>query len=347
MKKVLITGTAGFIGHHLAQLLNQSGFKVVGLDQINDYYDVELKKHRLKLQGVDVESISEGEVQRGDIDFIKMDLEDGASLKKLFKEEKFDYVIHLAAQPGVRYSLENPSAYINCNIIGFLNVLEACREYPVEHLIFASTSSVYGMNKEIPFKTIDNTDHPISLYAATKKSNEMMAHTYAHLFGIPTTGLRFFTVYGPLGRPDMAMFLFTDAIANDRPIKVFGNGDMSRDFTYVEDIVKAIELLIPHTPQLTEMTEKNPASNDSYAPYRLYNIGHNAPVELMSFINEIEKNFKKEAQKIYMDMQPGDVRQTYADVSELYDLIDFKPGTDVETGVRKFIEWYKEYYDIE
>lgn len=347
MKKVLITGTAGFIGHYLAILLKEAGYKVVGLDHINDYYDIDLKYHRLKLQGVEVDSIEYGEILRSDIDFIKLNLEDGDALKALFKEEQFDYVINLAAQPGVRYSLENPKAYIDCNIIGFLNILEACRAYPVEHLIFASTSSVYGMNKEIPFKTTDNTDHPISLYAATKKSNEMMAHTYAHLFGIPSTGLRFFTVYGPLGRPDMAMFLFTDAVANDRPIKVFGNGDMSRDFTYVEDIAKAIELLIPHIPHASEMKDVNPASNESYAPYRLFNIGHNSPVQLMDFIREVEKNFNKEAQKNYMDMQPGDVRQTYADVSELYDMIDYKPETSVETGVKKFIDWYKEYYDIE
>lgn len=347
MKKVLITGTAGFIGHHLAILLNSSGFKVVGLDQINDYYDTKLKKHRLELQGVDTNQIEEGKILRGEIDFVKMNLEDGDALTELFSNENFDYVIHLAAQPGVRYSLENPRAYINCNIIGFLNLLEACRAHPVEHLIFASTSSVYGLNKEVPFKTTDNTDHPISLYAATKKSNEMMAHTYAHLFGIPSTGLRFFTVYGPLGRPDMAMFLFTDAIANDRPIKVFGNGDMSRDFTYVDDIVKAIELLIPNSPVVSEMGDVNPPSNNSYAPYRLFNIGHNSPVQLMSFISEIEKNFNNEAKKNMMEMQPGDVRQTYADVSELYDLIDFKPAVNVETGVRNFIEWYKDYYDIE
>lgn len=346
-EKVLVTGTAGFIGHHLAVLLNKVGYKVVGLDQINDYYDVELKYHRLELQGINVSAIEYGEIVRGEIDFIKLDLEDEDNIFKLFEQESFDYVVNLAAQAGVRHSLEHPRVYINSNIHGFLSILEACRAYPVKHLVYASTSSVYGLNKQIPFQTSSCTDHPVALYAASKKSNELMAHAYSHLFGIPTTGLRFFTVYGPLGRPDMALFLFTDAMLKGEPIKVFGHGNMSRDFTYVMDIVTAISKLLPKSPNNDDFDPKDPKPNTSSAPYSLYNIGNNSPVGLMDYISEIESNLGIGAKKEYMDIQAGDVRETYADVTDLYELIDFKPETSIKEGVKNFIDWYKEYYNIE
>ncbi|MFY0642996.1 MAG: NAD-dependent epimerase [Bacteroidia bacterium] len=347
MKKVLITGTAGFIGHHLACLLRDNGYKVVGLDQINDYYDVKIKHHRLELQGVDVSKIEYGEKVSGEIDFIQLNLEDELGIFKLFEEEKFNYVVNLAAQAGVRYSLENPRAYVDSNIHGFLSLLEACRKYPVEHLIYASTSSVYGLNKQIPFSTESCTDHPVALYAATKKSNELMAHSYSHLFDIPTTGLRFFTVYGPLGRPDMALFLFTDAMIKGEAINVFGEGKMSRDFTYVGDIVEAIRRLIPKEPQADSFNPKDPKPNTSSAPYAIYNIGNNSPVGLMDYIKAVEDSLGMEAKKNYMGMQAGDVRETYANVDDLYEMIDFKPSTSVKEGVGKFIDWYKEYYNIE
>ena len=346
-KKVLITGTAGFIGHHLAVLLHELGMKVVGLDQINDYYDVNLKYHRLAVQGIAKEDIEYGRMIRGDIDFIQLDLEDESGIMDLFKEEQFDYVVNLAAQAGVRHSLENPRVYVNSNIHGFLSILEACRAYPVEHLVYASTSSVYGLSKDIPFKTSAHTDHPVALYAASKKANELMAHSYSHLFDIPTTGLRFFTVYGPLGRPDMALFLFTDAILKGKAINVFGEGKMSRDFTYVDDIATAISKLLPMAPKGNGFDPKDPKPNVSSAPYTLYNIGNNSPVGLMEFIGAIERKLGVEAEKNYMDMQPGDVRETYAEVTDLYDMIGFKPETSVDDGVSNFIDWYKKYYNIE
>lgn len=347
MKKILVTGTAGFIGHHLALLLAKLGHKVVGLDQINDYYDINLKYHRLALQGIEREQISYGKKVRGDIDFIQLNLEDAEGIMSLFEQEKFNYVVNLAAQAGVRYSLENPKAYIDSNIQGFLNILEACRAFPVEHLIYASTSSVYGLNKQIPFKTSTCTDHPVALYAASKKANELMAHSYSHLFNIPSTGLRFFTVYGPVGRPDMALFLFTDAMIKGKPINVFGEGNMMRDFTYVGDIVTAISKLLPKPPKGGSFDPKDPKPNTSSAPYAIYNIGNNSPVGLMEYIAEIEKNLGVVAQKNYMEMQAGDVRETYADVSDLYEMIDFKPETTIAHGIKKFIDWYKDYYDIE
>lgn len=348
MDKVLITGTAGFIGHHLAMLLSNLGYKVVGLDLINDYYDVDLKKARLRLQGVNVDAISYGKYLSGDIDFIQLRLEDDEAVMRLFEEQRFDYVVNLAAQAGVRYSLENPKTYLDSNVNGFLNILEACRAYPVKHLVYASTSSVYGLNEDLPFKTSACTDHPMALYAATKKANELMAHSYSHLFKIPSTGLRFFTVYGPWGRPDMALFLFADAMLKDKPINVFGEGKMMRDFTYVGDIVMAISKLLPKPPQeRPDFDAKNTSTETSSAPYSIYNIGNNSPVGLMEYIEAIENALGKEARKNYMGMQPGDVRATYAEVTALYDYIGFKPETTVQEGINNFIDWYKEYYEIE
>jgi UDP-glucuronate 4-epimerase len=348
MNKVLITGNAGFIGHHLSILLDSLGFKVVGLDELNDYYDINLKYDRLKIQGIDKPDFEYGKFYSGKIDFIKMKLEDSEGLNKLFEREKFDYVINLAAQAGVRYSLENPKSYIDSNVYGFMNILEACRSYPVKHLIFASSSSVYGLNKSLPFSTSSCTDHPMALYGATKKSNEVFAHSYAHLFNIPVTGLRFFTVYGPYGRPDMALFLFTDAIVNNKSINVYGEGKMMRDFTYVSDIVIAISKLLEKPPQLNtsyDFTKMSPES--SSAPYSIYNIGNNSPVGLMEYISAIETSLNKVAKKNFLGMQPGDVSETYANVDSLYEYISFKPQTSIGTGVNNFIEWYKEYYKIE
>ena len=348
MEKVLITGTAGFIGHHLSLLLSSLGYKVFGLDEINDYYDVNLKYKRLELQGVDTSAITYGEIVRGDIDFIQLKLQDSESVLSLFKEEKFDYCINLAAQAGVRYSLENPKAYIDSNINGFLSILEGCRHYPVKHLVYASSSSVYGLNEDLPFKTSSCTDHPMALYGATKKSNEVMAHSYSHLYDLPTTGLRFFTVYGPWGRPDMALFLFAKAIMNDETIDIFGNGEMMRDFTYVADIVMAISKLMvkPASPS-DKWDAKNTRSEISSAPYGLYNIGNNSPVGLMDYVHAVENALGKEAKKNYLGMQPGDVRATYADVDALYDYIGFKPETTIQEGINAFILWYKEYYKTE
>lgn len=345
MKTVLVTGSAGFIGHHLAQLLHSIGLKVVGLDEINDYYDANLKIDRLKLQNVDTDKIEYGKVVKGDIDFVKLHLQDDQAVMDLFAIYRFDYVVNLAAQAGVRYSLENPKAYLDSNVYGFLSILEACRAYPVEHLVYASTSSVYGLNENLPFKTSSTTDHPMALYAATKKSNELMAHSYSHLFKIPSTGLRFFTVYGPWGRPDMALFLFTDAIMRDEAINIFGNGEMMRDFTYVTDIVTAISKLLPkHPSSRPDFDAKNPTTDKSSAPYSIYNIGNNDPVGLMEYVEAIELALGKEAKKNFMGMQPGDVKATYADVETLYSYIGFKPATSVKEGVANFVNWYKEYY---
>ena len=350
--KVLVTGTAGFIGFHLANALIKRGDEVIGVDSINNYYDVSLKIGRLEASGVNRYNIAYKELLKSAIhpnyQFIQLHLEDEASLNKLFSEHQFDVVVHLAAQAGVRYSIKNPLAYINSNILGFANILEGCRNQQLKHLVYASSSSVYGLNKKIPFSTDQNVDHPISLYAATKKSNELMAHTYSHLFQLPTTGLRFFTVYGPWGRPDMAYFLFTDAILNGKPIKIFNEGNMSRDFTYIDDVVEGLMRVIDRPPESnTAWNSKNPDPASSIAPYRLYNIGNNTPVQLMDFIQAIENNLGIKAEKMMMPLQPGDVESTYADVSNLIQDFDYHPRTSVQEGINKFIAWYKSYYKIE
>ncbi len=346
--KILITGTAGFIGHHCAIAFERAGYEVVGLDNINDYYDPELKFGRLKAQGFETSQISENKLiksKTSNISFIKMDLTDKDAMNSLFEKQKFDYVCHLAAQAGVRYSIENPDAYVQSNVVGFLNIIENCRHHNIKHLVFASSSSVYGLNKSMPFHPDDHTDHPISLYAATKKSNEMMAHTYAHLYNIPMSGLRFFTVYGDWGRPDMAPFLFTDAAFHDRTIKVFNNGDMFRDFTYVGDIVKSVVKLMPISAKPDEKwDDKNPNPSSSSAPYKIYNIGNHDPVRLMDFIESIEKAVGKEIKKEMLPMQPGDVQFTYADVEGLTKTINFKPNTPLQEGIDKFVAWYKDFY---
>jgi UDP-glucuronate 4-epimerase len=349
--KILVTGTAGFIGFHLAKKLLERGDEVVGLDNINDYYDVNLKYGRLKelgINGADA-SASENELVQSSLypkhKFIKLDLADREGMAKLFEEEKFDAVMHLAAQAGVRYSLENPHAYIDSNVVGFMNILEGCRQTGIKNLSYASSSSVYGLNQSQPFKTTDKTEHQVSLYAATKKSNEMMAHTYSHLYGIQTTGLRFFTVYGPWGRPDMAPMLFTDAILNDRPIKVFNNGKMSRDFTYIDDIVDGIIKVVDNPAQPNENWDaKDPEISSSSAPYRLYNIGNNAPLPLMEFIETIEEALGKKAEKNFMPMQDGDVVSTYADVSGLMNDFGYKPDTKLTDGISKFVKCYRRFY---
>ena len=346
--KILITGTAGFIGHHCAVTFEKVGYEVVGLDNINDYYDTKLKYGRLNEQGFVTSEIDENVLiksKTSNISFIKMNLEDKNTMNKLFSEQKFDYVCHLAAQAGVRYSIENPDAYVQSNIVGFLNIIENCRHQKIKHLLFASSSSVYGLNKSMPFHTDDHTDHPISLYAATKKSNEMMAHTYAHLYNIPMTGLRFFTVYGDWGRPDMAPFLFTDAAFHNRTIKVFNNGDMFRDFTYVGDIVESVLRLMPiHAKSDKNWDAKIPNPSTSSAPYKIYNIGNHDPVRLMDFIKAIENAVGKEIEKEMLPMQPGDVQFTYADVEKLIKTIDFKPNTPLQDGINKFVDWYKDFY---
>ncbi len=349
--KILVTGTAGFIGYHLAKRLVERGDEVVGIDNINDYYDVNLKYGRLKDSGIDKDKIVYGEkVVSNEYDnykFIKLDLEDREGLEELFRNEKFDKVCNLAAQAGVRYSLTNPYAYVDSNIVGFVNLLECCRHNDIKHLVYASSSSVYGLNESQPFSTHDNVDHPISLYAASKKSNELMAHTYSHLFKLPTTGLRFFTVYGPWGRPDMALFLFTKAILEDREIDVFNYGDMQRDFTYIDDIVEGVVRVIDNPPKGDRnWSGLNPDPATSKAPYKIYNIGNNAPVGLMDFIKAIEKKLKKEAKKNMLPMQPGDVKSTYADVSDLVEDLGYKPSTPIEEGISKFIDWYLDFYEI-
>lgn len=322
-KRVLVTGTAGFIGFHLSRRLLELGAEVIGFDNLNDYYDVGLKKARLKILR---------NFQR--FQFIRGDLADAATVNELFIEFHPDIVVNLAAQAGVRYSIDHPQTYIASNIIGFFNILEACRHYPVEHLLFASSSSVYGNQQKTPFSTTDNVDHPISLYAATKKSDELMAYTYSHLYGIPATGLRFFTVYGPYGRPDMAYFKFTNMIMRGETIKIYNNGDMYRDFTYVDDIVEGIEHMLC-----------NPPRENAYGDhYKVYNIGNNKPEKLMDFISVLETAIGKTAKKEYLPMQPGDVYQTYADVSELVKDFDFRPKTPITTGLSRFAAWYKNVY---
>jgi len=333
-EKILVTGAAGFIGFHLSKRLLERGDEVIGLDSVNNYYDVNLKKARLaQLEG------SPG------FRFVKMSLEDREGLLGLFKEERLDKVVNLAAQAGVRYSLVNPYAYIDANIVGFINILEGCRHNGVKHLVFASSSSVYGANTKMPFSVHDNVDHPVSLYAATKKANELMAHTYSYLYKLPCTGLRFFTVYGPWGRPDMALFLFTKAILEDRPIDVFNHGKMRRDFTYIDDIVEGVVRVVDKIAGPNpKWSGDAPDPATSYAPYKNYNIGNNNPVELMRFIEVLEEALGKKAKKNLLPMQPGDVPATYADVDDLMRDVGFKPATSIEDGIKRFVDWYRGYY---
>lgn len=325
-KIILVTGGAGFIGYHLSKQLLEYDCTVIGYDNLNDYYEVQLKYDRLK----DLEG-------REGYTFIKGDLADKETLGKLFQEYSFDIVVNLGAQAGVRYSIDNPDAYISSNMIGFYNILECCRHYPVEHLVYASSSSVYGANKKVPFSVEDKVDYPVSLYAATKKSNELMAHCYSKLYGIPATGLRFFTVYGPFGRPDMAYFKFAKKIMAGETIQIYNNGDMMRDFTYIDDIVKGITNILPNPP----------AEIETGARYKVYNIGNNKPEKLMDYIETLEKHLGREAKKEFLPMQPGDVYQTYADVSDLMHDFDFKPSTSIDEGLGKFVTWFKEYYRYE
>jgi UDP-glucuronate 4-epimerase len=339
--KILVTGAAGFIGFHTTKLLVSKGHSVVGLDNLNDYYSVSLKISRLNYLGfndiaaIESQNLIYSDKHNSDCSFIKMNLEDATMLSKLFEEEQFDIVCHLAAQAGVRYSIQNPKAYIDSNVVGFANILECCRNYQIKHLVYASSSSVYGLNDKVPFETSDRTDSPISLYAATKKSNELMAHTYSHLFDIPTTGLRFFTVYGPWGRPDMALFLFVDAIKKGNAIKVFNHGDLARDFTYVDDIVKGVVKIV-ETP-LEQTKRKN-------EKYKLYNIGNNQQVRLTDFITAIENALGISAKKIMMPMQDGDVATTWANVDDLINDYNYKPNTPINVGVNYFVDWYQKYY---
>ena len=333
---ILVTGAAGFIGFHLANKLLETGYDVIGYDNVNDYYDPKLKEARLAVLN-DYKNFT----------FFRNDLSDEQTLAKLFDDHSPQLVVHLAAQAGVRYSLINPKAYMESNSIGFFNILEACRHHDVEHLIYASSSSVYGMNEKMPFSTRHNVDHPISLYGATKRSNELMAHAYSHLYNLPTTGLRFFTVYGPWGRPDMALFLFTEAILKGEPIEVYNKGEMKRDFTYIDDIISGVLSLLESPPEAIDHWNgqvTDPSS--SKAPFKLYNIGHNSPVNLMDFIGEIEKKLGKKAEINFMPLQPGDVVASHADVENLVEDFGYRPTTTVVDGVRKFIEWYKEYHNI-
>jgi len=325
-KIILVTGGAGFIGYHLSKQLLEYDCTVIGYDNLNDYYEVQLKYDRLK----DLEG-------REGYTFIKGDLADKETLGKLFQEYSFDIVVNLGAQAGVRYSIDNPDAYMSSNMVGFYNILECCRHYPVEHLVYASSSSVYGANKKVPFSVEDKVDYPVSLYAATKKSNELMAHCYSKLYGIPATGLRFFTVYGPFGRPDMAYFKFAKKIMNGETIQIYNNGDMMRDFTYIDDIVKGIANILPNPPEEIETGPK----------YKVYNIGNNKPEKLMDYIQTLEKHLGREAKKEFLPMQPGDVYQTYADVSDLMHDFNFKPSTSIDEGLGKFVTWFKEYYRYE
>jgi len=337
-KNVLITGAAGFIGFYISKRLLEEGCDVVGVDNLNAYYDVNLKKSRLEILN-----------KFSGFKFIELDISERERVENVFKENQIDVAVNLAAQAGVRYSLENPHAYVESNVVGFVNLLECCRRYEIKHFVFASSSSVYGLNKEVPFSTRHNVDHPVSLYAATKKSNELMAHTYAHLYNLPCTGLRFFTVYGPWGRPDMAYFLFTKAILKGEPIKVFNHGKMKRDFTYIDDIVEGVLRIMDKPPLPDPDWNKGIENSDpssSWAPYKIYNIGNNNPVELIRFIEIIENILGIKAEKEFLNMQPGDVPVTYADIDELIKDVGFKPETDLETGIEKFVLWYKDYYGI-
>ena len=328
MSHILVTGAAGFIGMHTSRMLLDRGDSVVGIDNLNDYYSTQLKQDRLRLLEPHAE-----------FTFEKAALEDRDAISRVFAQHKFDSVINLAAQAGVRYSLENPHAYVDSNIVGFLNILEECRRHEIGHLVYASSSSVYGTNRSIPFSVEDRVDHPVSLYAASKKSNELMAHCYSHLFGIPTTGLRFFTVYGPWGRPDMATWLFTQAILEDRPINVFNHGKMKRDFTFIDDIVQGVV-------RVTDQIRTSVDTGKTTAPYRVFNIGNNQPVELMHLIKCVEECLGKEAEKIMLPLQPGDVPTTFADVDALQNAVEFRPSTPIETGVQSFINWYRNYHNV-
>ncbi|WHY00069.1 NAD-dependent epimerase [Neobacillus sp. DY30] len=328
---ILVTGTAGFIGFHLSKRLLAENYHVIGVDNLNDYYDVRLKDERLK------------QLENDDkFTFYKVDLADAEGLNKIFESHSIPIVINLAAQAGVRYSLTHPHSYVHSNLVGFVNILEACRHYQVEHLLYASSSSVYGANTKTPFSTQDSVDHPVSIYAATKKANELMAHTYSHLFNIPTTGLRFFTVYGPWGRPDMAYYSFTKDIIEGNPIKVYNNGDMRRDFTYIDDIVEGIVKLLDQPPEPD--TNRNLDPSTSFAPYKVYNIGNNSPVRLMDFIHTLENLIGKKAKIEYLPMQPGDVKETYADISDLQKAAGFSPATPLQIGLGHFVEWYKKFH---
>lgn len=332
--KILVTGAAGFIGFHLSQRLLDLDYDVLGIDNLNDYYDVELKKERLKILN-----------ENTNFQFYKIDLADGESLNLVFDNHSIDIVINLAAQAGVRFSLHHPHSYVHSNLIGFINIIEACRHYHVKHLIYASSSSVYGANAKTPFSTEDTVDHPVSLYAATKKANELMAHTYSHLFQLPTTGLRFFTVYGPWGRPDMAYYSFTKNIFEGNTIKVYNHGDMSRDFTYIDDIVEGIIRLLDKPPKASShLNNQLPDPSTSLAPYKIYNIGNHHPVKLMDFIATLEELIGKRAQVEFLPMQPGDVKKTYADITDLREDIDFYPATSIKTGLTHFVDWYKKFH---
>ena len=331
--KVLVTGSAGFIGMHVAQRLLARGDQVVGIDNLNDYYDVSLKQARLD------------QLKHARFEFRKIDVADGPAVDRLFAEQRFDGVVHLAAQAGVRYSLINPHEYVRSNITGFLNILEACRHNPVAHLVYASSSSVYGGNTRLPFSESDNVDHPVSLYAASKKSNELMAHTYSHLFGLPTTGLRFFTVYGPWGRPDMALFLFTKAILEGRPVDVFNNGQMQRDFTYIDDIVEGVVRVLDRAPQLDAKFDKDdPDPAHSWAPYQVLNIGNHGPAGLLDYLDALEAALGKKAERNFLPLQPGDVPATFADTSRLTAWTGHKPGTPIRSGIARFVDWYLKFY---
>ncbi|MBE9224412.1 NAD-dependent epimerase [Phormidium sp. LEGE 05292] len=336
MAKILVTGAAGFVGFFVAQKLLDRGDEVIGLDNINDYYDVNLKYGRLaQLEG------------RPNFTFYKLDLADREGMENLFAEHQFERVAHLAAQAGVRYSLKNPHAYVNSNLVGFINILEGCRQQNLKHLVFASSSSVYGANTKMPFSSHDNVDHPLSLYAATKKANELMAHTYSHLYNLPTTGLRFFTVYGPWGRPDMALFTFTKAIISGKPIDVFNYGKMRRDFTYVDDIAEGVVRTLDKIPESNpEWSGEHPDPSTSKAPYKIYNIGNNQPVELIRFIEVLEDCLGMKAEKNMLPLQPGDVLATYADVDDLANDVGFKPSTPIEVGIDNFVKWYRSYYKV-
>ncbi|WP_345974751.1 NAD-dependent epimerase [Sulfurimonas sp. HSL3-7] len=349
--KILVTGTAGFIGFHLAKKLLERGDEVIGLDSINDYYDVNVKYGRLQETGIEKEKIVYAKFIQSskypNYKFVQLNLEDRKAVLELFEKEKFDKVVNLAAQAGVRYSIENPFAYIESNISGFINILEGCRHNNVKHLAYASSSSVYGLNEQMPFSTSSNVDHPMSLYAATKKSNELMAHTYSHLYNLPTTGLRFFTVYGPWGRPDMALFLFTKAALEDKTIDVFNNGDMLRDFTYIDDIVEGVVRVMDSPAKSNpNWNGKKPDPSSSSAPYKIYNIGNNNPVKLMDFIEAIEKTVGKKIEKNLMPLQPGDVPATYANVDDLVEDLHYKPETPVQKGIDNFVAWYREFFKL-
>ena len=336
MKKILITGGAGFIGAHLAQKLIAGGAEVVGLDNLNDYYDPQLKRNRMA-------ALAEGD----QFTHVNIDLADRKAVETLFEKNSFDAVVNLAAQAGVRYSLINPHSYVDTNIVGFVNILEGCRHSGVKHLVYASSSSVYGANTKMPFSVHDNVDHPVSLYAASKKANELMAHTYSHLFNLPTTGLRFFTVYGPWGRPDMALFLFTKAILENRPIDVFNNGKMERDFTYIDDIVEGVCRVINKVPESSPAWSGNaPDPATSYCPYRVYNIGNNNKEKLLRYIEVLEACLGRKAEKNFLPMQPGDVQATFANVDDLVEDFNYKPATTLEYGIGKFVAWYKDYFNI-